>query len=49
MKNKSPQNNNEYDLLLRALDSFEDGFIIIKDSKIDYCNKSLSNLIGYTQ
>lgn len=35
-------------ILQKALDSFEDGFLIISESVIDYCNKSLADLIAYS-
>lgn len=34
-------------ILQSALDSFEDGFLIIKNSIIEYCNKALADLIEY--
>jgi PAS domain S-box-containing protein len=37
----------DYTILQNALDSFEDGFLIIQDSIIQYCNKSLADLLGF--
>lgn len=41
-------NVDDHLILINALNSFEDGFLIIKDSVIEYCNKSLADLIGRT-
>lgn len=35
-------------IIIDALNSFEDGFIIIQNSVIKHCNNSLANLIGYS-
>lgn len=48
MKTKQTTKEKDYYILQKALDSFEDGFLIIRNSVIEYCNKSLANLIGYS-
>jgi PAS domain S-box-containing protein len=48
VEEKSINKVEDYFILQKALDSFEDGFLIVNESIIEYCNKSLADLIGYT-
>lgn len=39
----------DYSIIQKALNAFEDGLLIIKNSYIEFCNSNLADLIGYTQ
>ncbi len=39
----------DYSIIQKALNAFEDGLLIIKNSIIEFCNSNLADLIGYTQ
>ena len=48
MYSNNVNTNKDHLILQKALNSFEDGFLIINNSVIEYCNKSLADLIGYS-
>ncbi len=48
MNNNDYKKDTDYILLQKALDSFEDGFLIVSNSIIEHCNRSLADLIGYS-